>query len=292
MIALVLASLLWGTTGTAATLIEASVGPALIGAVTMGVGGLLLLLVSLRGARALLGDRGSRRWVVLGGVAVVAYPLSFYPAMAGAGVAAGNAVSLGSAPLFAALLEWSIERRRPSRPWWWATALAGGGLVLLAVGGAESGRSPRAALGGLALGLLAGLSYATYTYASRRILERGHPPRLVMGAVFGAGALPLLALIGVQLGRVVAEPSSLPVLAYLAVGPMFLAYLLFGHGLRQVASSTATTVTLLEPVAATLLAVLVVGERLPAPGWLGLGALVGGVLLLVPRSPRTGVVPG
>lgn len=292
MIALVLASLLWGTTGTGATLVPASVGSTVIGAATMGLGGLLLFLVSYRGARGVFADPGSRRWVVLGGIAVVAYPLAFYPAMAGAGVAAGNAVSLGSAPLFAALLEWGLERRRPVRAWWWATALGAAGLVLLAVGGAESGRSPGAARGGLALGLLAGLAYATYTYASRRVLERGHPSRSVMGAVFGAGAVPLLVVVGSQAGRVIAEPSSLPVLAYLAVGPMFIAYLLFGRGLRRVPSSTATTVTLLEPVAATLLAVLVVEERLPAAGWLGLGALVAGVLLLVRRVPRSGGVPG
>lgn len=290
MMALVLASLLWGTTGTAATLIPASVSSAAIGAATMGFGGLLLFLVAHRGARAVVRDRGSRRWVVLGAMAVVAYPLAFYPAMAGAGVAAGNAVSLGSAPLFAALLEWLLERRRPSHSWWWATAIAAGGLALLATGGAA--RSRGEVLGGLALGLLAGLAYATYTYASRRMLERGHPSGWVMGAVFGAGAVPLLVVVGVQAGQVIAEPSSLPVLAYLAVGPMFAAYLLFGRGLRRVSSSTATTVTLLEPVVATLLAVLVVGERLPAPGWLGLVALVAGVLLLVPRAPRSGGVPG
>jgi len=57
------------------------------------------------------------------------------------------------------------------------------------------------------------------------------------------------------------------VTAYLAIGPMFLAYLLFGAGLRTVRGSTATTITLVEPLAATILAILVVGERLDPVGW-------------------------
>lgn len=41
------------------------------------------------------------------------------------------------------------------------------------------------------------------------------------------------------------------------------------------------TITLIEPVVATALAVLIVGERLNLAGWLGLGLILLGVTLLV-----------
>ena len=72
--------------------------------------------------------------------------------------------------------------------------------------------------------------------------------------------------------------------AYMALVPMFLGYLLFGYGLTKIPSSTATTVTLTEPAVATLLAVLIVGERLDAVGWAGI-ATIGVVLIVLALAP-------
>jgi len=51
--------------------------------------------------------------------------------------------------------------------------------------------------------------------------------------------------------------------------------------LRSVRSSTATTITLLEPVVATVLAVIVVGERLSLLGWAGFALVLVGLAVLV-----------
>jgi DME family drug/metabolite transporter len=67
--------------------------------------------------------------------------------------------------------------------------------------------------------------------------------------------------------------------------PMFTGYLLFGWGLARIPASTATTLSLLEPAVAAVLAVLVVGERLPAAGWAGV-ALVVGCLAVLTAPPR------
>ena len=48
IIALLFASLTWGTTGTAASFLPADVSPLAIGASTMGIGGLLLLVTAPR----------------------------------------------------------------------------------------------------------------------------------------------------------------------------------------------------------------------------------------------------
>jgi len=299
-LAIVVASVLWGTTGTAASTLPASVGPLAVGAATMTLGGALLFATAARGAFGVLRGRAARRWLLLGAMGVVVYPLAFYSGMDLAGVAIGNVVALGSGPLFAALLEWRFERRALGRRWRYATLVAVVGVALVGVGGVERGETGRAdaaatsfaGLGpagasavGIAFALLAGLAYALYTYCSTRALAIEPSSRAVMGALFGLGALALLpVLVATQLasgGALIATPQTAGTALYLAVGPMFLAYLAFGAGLRSVRSSTATTITLLEPVVATLLAVVVVGERLTALGWAGLALVLIAVAAVV-----------
>ena len=60
----------------------------------------------------------------------------------------------------------------------------------------------------------------------------------------------------------------------------------FGYGLSKIPASTATTVTLIEPAVATVLAVWLVGERLSPLGWFGL-SLFGAVLTLIALAPRS-----
>jgi DME family drug/metabolite transporter len=76
----------------------------------------------------------------------------------------------------------------------------------------------------------------------------------------------------------------------MALVPMFAGYVLFGWGLAHVPASTATTLSLLEPAVAAVLAVLVVGERLPPPGWAGI-ALVVGCLAVLALPTRTMAKP-
>jgi DME family drug/metabolite transporter len=288
MLAILVAAVLWGTTGTAASFLPPGVPPVATGAATMSVGGLLLLAVTPRLSWAALRSPAGRGWLLAGGACVVAYPLAFYSSMSLAGVAVGNVVSLGSAPVFAAVLERAIEGRRLRPGWWVTTGLAVSGVVLLGTagpahaGGREPGEpgEPGAAAWGLLLGLVAGASYAGYTYCSRRAMERGCGSRAAMGAVFGVGAVLLLPVLIATGAPLTQSAASLGIAAYLAIGPMFLAYLAFGAGLRSVPSSTATTLTLLEPVVATLLAVTVVGERLAPLGWAGIALIGLGLVLL------------
>ena len=281
MPALVLASVLWGTTGTAASFLPDAVSPLAIGASTMTVGGILLFLVSARQSLATLRDPRARRWLAIGAVGVFVYPLAFYSAMDQAGVAIGNVVALGSGPIFSALFEWLWERHRLSLRWALCAGIAIVGVVLLSTGRAAERGTDGNVLLGVALGLLAGIAYALFTYASTRVLALGHPSRGVMGGLFGLGAVLLAPVLIATGAPLLAQPQSVAIAAYLAVGPMFVAYLLFGFGLRSIRSSVATTVTLIEPVVAAALAILIVGERLEWTGWLGLALILVGVTLLV-----------
>ncbi|MET3768174.1 DME family drug/metabolite transporter [Marisediminicola sp. UYEF4] len=291
-IGLVIASVLWGTTGTAASFLPDGVSPLATGAATMATGGMLLLLVSARGALSALRDPSARGWIALGAVGVVVYPLAFYSAMDLAGVAIGNVVALGSGPLFAAILEWAIERRRPTRRWGAATAVALAGIVILPFGAddADAGRGDLTL--GVLLGLLAGAAYAQYTYASSRAIATGHRGRSIMGAMFGLGAVLLTPVLLATGAPLLQSGGTIAITAYLALGPMFVAYLFFGAALRVLRSSTATTITLLEPVVATVLAVAVVGERLTSLGWSGIALILAGVAIIATANRGTGTRTG
>jgi len=288
-----LASVLWGTTGTAATFAP-GVGPLAIGAAAMGVGGLLQALVAVRRIAAeRSGLRAQRGVVLLGALAVAAYPPAFYSSMHLAGVAAGTVVSIGSAPLASAVIERAVDGRRLTRRWMAGASLGLAGTVLLCVAeaaGAHSGRGVRSAgetVLGVGLGLAAGVTYALYSWAAHRLISRGTGSRAAMGSVFGLGALLLLPVLLFTGGPLLHSWSNAAVGVYMALVPMFAGYVLFGWGLAHVAASTATTLSLLEPAVAAVLAVLVVGERLPLLGWAGTLLIVGCLAVLTAPSRRT-----
>ncbi|GAA3851838.1 DMT family transporter [Streptomyces sedi] len=279
------ASGLWGTTGTAATLAPDGASGLALGAATMGLGGLLTVALAWRSAWAVV-RRGPLLWSLCGAAGIVVYPLAFYTSMAWAGVAVGTVVSIGSAPVFAALLERGCEGLSLSRRWWAATVAAGLGCAVLTLAGggdATSGERPTA---GVALGVLAGAGYAGYSYCASRLIRGGHGARATMGALFGLGALVLLPVLAVTGGPLLGSARGLAVTGYLAVVPMCLAYLLFGAGLARVRASTAVTLSLFEPLVAAVLAVTVVGERLDAFGWFGVALVVGGLAALTVRRRR------
>ncbi|WP_345064519.1 EamA family transporter [Leifsonia kafniensis] len=146
-----------------------------------------------------------------------------------------------------------------------------------------------ATLAGIALGLLAGITYATYSWCAQRLMSQGISRAASMGAVFGTGGvllMPVLLLTGAPL---IASSQAFTVAAYMALVPMFLGYLLFGYGLARIPASTATTITLSEPAIAAILAVAIVGERLSVMGWTGLCIISGAlaVLAIAPTNTRT-----
>lgn len=279
-------AILWGTTGTAATF--ATAGPLAIGAAALGIGGLLQAVVgagSLRRSAGLL--RAHKRAVIVGGLAVALYPLAFYTSMHLAGVAVGSVVSLASAPLASGILERLIDRRRLSR--WWAAAAALGvaGSVLLCASSMGAGAGTAlSTLAGIGLGLVAGAAYAIYSWAAHRLMRRDVPRAAAMGAVFGLGGLLLMPVLLITGAPLLASAANVSVALYMALVPMFLGYVLFGYGLTKVTASTATTVTLLEPAVATLLAVIIVGERLAPLGWLGI-VILALVLVILAVAPGT-----
>ncbi|GAA4111048.1 DMT family transporter [Enteractinococcus coprophilus] len=284
--AVLVAAFLWGTTGTAATFAR-DVGPLAIGAAALGIGGLLQALVAIPALRrARLHLRAHRKLVMTGALAVFLYPLAFYSSMHLAGVAIGTVISLASAPLASGILERVIDRRRLGI-WWYVAALLGitGSVLLIASTQHNDVADAGSTVFGIGLGLLAGAAYALYSWVVQRLMTDGVGRAAAMGSVFGLGGAALMPVLFMTGGPLLATPEAFAVGTYMALVPMFLGYVAFGYGLSKIPASSATTLTLFEPAVATVLAVLIVGERLTLTGWVGLG-IFGIVLLILGSSPQ------
>lgn len=288
IIVISLASLLWGTTGSAASFAD-NVSPLAIGSAALGIGGLLQTLIAIPAIRTAMPDlQVYARIIAVGALAVALYPLAFYTSMHLAGVAIGTVVTLGSAPLASGVLEKVVDGLTLSR-WWILAAIIGAtGSVLLCFSRLDSeGGELWPTLVGILLGLIGGAGYALYSWAAHALMQRGIPRAAAMGSVFGGGGMMLMPVLALTGAPLLATATNFRVAAYLALIPMFLGYVLFGMGLARVSASMATTLTLSEPAVAAILAVVIVGERLSFVGWIGLAMIAAVMVMLAIMPPAT-----
>ncbi len=296
ILAVVAAAVLFGTTGTTQALGPDDTTPLSVGVMRLVVGGTALALIGwllARRRRSRTGApprRATARDLALmatTGVCLAAYQPLFFLGTECNGVAVGTVIALGSAPVLAGILEWALTRRTPSGTWVLATALATLGVVLLGIGGdagATAGADPLGILGSVG----AGASFAVVANAQRRLMDAGRDPFTVAGAMGAWSALvAALALPFVDLSWL-AENRGLAMALWLGIATIAVAYTLFTWGLERLSAGTAATLTLAEPLTASLLGILVLGERLSALAIVGLAVLAGGLILLAwgARSPR------
>lgn len=226
-----------------------------------------------------------RRWPLLvayGTISVGLFYLSYFWAVRLLPVAVA-AVLLYTAPVLVAVLARLLlgEPLGPRRVL--ALAVAVAGVVLV------SAPDPAAGVPwvGLAVGLLAGLTYALYSIFGKLAL-RDLDPAAVVVYTLGVGALVLLvALPPSRLLRLEWTPAVWGWVVLLGAGPTFLAYRLYTAGLQWIPASTAAIVATVEPVVAALLGWLVLGEALT--GGQGVGALL---VLLASVLAQEGAVRG
>jgi len=189
--------------------------------------------------------------------------------------------------VFAGLLAWATGQGRPGVRWAAATAAAVLGCAGLVLAPAISGHGGQVDGTGVLLAGLSGLCYAVYSLIGRTLIAAGHPAAPVLGSMFGAAGLAVLPVLLASGTGWLGTWRGAAVALHLAGCTTFLAYRLFGRGLRSTQAQVATTLTLAEPAVATLLGVAVLGERLPALSWCGLGVLAAGLAgLAVPVRRR------
>ena len=89
-----------------------------------------------------------------------------------------------------------------------------------------------------------------------------------------------------------ATTDGLLLAVFLGIVPTAGAYLLFARGLKHLSAAETATLTLAEPLTATLLGVIVLSETLNAPAGVGAALILSGLLVLAaPEVRRPVTVP-
>ncbi|MDH5975380.1 EamA family transporter [Vibrio splendidus] len=290
-LAILFASILWGTTGTAASFAP-DLSPLAIGAFSMGVGGLMQAGLAYRKILFAFDKLlQNKRLLAVSALALAVYPLAFYSSMKLSGVAIGTVVSIATAPFFSALLECLISKKNNINKRWltsFAIGVVGIGLLVFSESSATNESGDDLKLLGIALGLLAGLCYAIYSWATKALIDKDIESQAAMGSIFGLGAMLLLPTLWFTGENLFSSQINVLVISYLTLIPQCLGYIAFSFGLRHVTASSANLLTLFEPVVAAVLAVCVVGELIPFIGWLGMFLIV--LCLLIQSKPSKGTL--
>lgn len=282
--AVLLAAALFGTSATSlALLTPGAPGPSVAAMrLLVGAAGLVVVVVLRGGTDQMLRSwRRPATWVM--GAAVAGYQALFFMGTGRAGVAVGTLISLAAAPFLAGILGWVLREGAPGWTWVASTVIAVAGLTLLVSTNLNVDEPI-----GMLYALGAGACYAVYTVVGVRLSRGGLAPSAVLAASFSIGAVLLLPAAVTSDWWL--SPAGVVEVLWLGLAATTAAYLLFGVGLRVLQPGHIATLNLFEPVVATILGVVVLGEVLGMAGWAGT-VLVLVALSLLGFSERRGRVP-
>jgi DME family drug/metabolite transporter len=280
---LVLSGLLWGTGGLIGTLLGRAAGLSAMSVACyrlLAGGGLIVAFLSLTGKRWPTGRAAWSR-IAVNGLLSALFQSCYFGAIALSSVSLATLVTIGATPVIVAIVEHARGRRRLTRADVATTAMAVAGLGLL-VGVPDGGFTETAVLASTGLSLLSAAGFAAVTLIGTSLVT-GLDELTLNGFGFSLGGIALVPLAAVLGGGLGFRPSlaSAGLLAALAIGPTAAAYPLYFRGLRKASAGTAALLTLIEPLAAALLAAAVLGDRLSATGIAGAVILLAAVVRAV-----------
>lgn len=280
---------LWGSTYLGNRLIITDVPPLMSGGVRFLVGGgLLALVVALvAGPRALRMTRAQLATTALSGVLLPAWGNGIVT-LGQQQVSSGlTALLIAAVPLYIVALR-ALTGDRPRAATVVGVAVGVAGLALLLLSGSSgSGGTVGNAWWGPWLILVAGLGWATGTFATTRLPVPANPFALAAVQMLVGGAVLLAVSLGKgdRLDPATVSPVAWSAWAYMAVVVSLGAFSAYAYALASLPVSTVATYAYVNPVIAVLLGVLVAGERFSALQVLG-GAIVLVAVVVVIAAER------
>jgi DME family drug/metabolite transporter len=287
---LVMSGLLWGTGGLTGTEFGRVTGLSAlaVAACRLLAGGGLNVIFKIAtgtGRRWPAGPGTRAAWtrIVVTGLLAAAFQGCYFTAVSLTSVSLATLVTIGGSPVIVQVAERFRGRGRGSAG---ATVLALCGLGLL-VGLPSGGPGSAAVLASTGFALLAAAGFATLTLIGASPVP-GLDDLAVTGFGFTVGGLVLLPVAAVSGLAFRPGPAAIGLLIALGTGPTAAAYTLYFRGLRGAPAGTAALLALLEPLTATLLAALLLGDRLSLTGMAGAALLLTAVAATALRgSPVT-----
>jgi DME family drug/metabolite transporter len=183
-----------------------------------------------------------------------------------------------TAPAWTALFAWPLLGERIDRRKGLALLLTAAGVALI-VRIFDAQFLPLNVTG-LLWGMGSGVTYGLYGIFGRRALQR-YSFWTVITYTFAAGALFLLATQSVgRIRSAFAQPGAVLWLIILTLVPTLGGYVLYTFGLRFLEATVAAILATVEPVMATLWAVIFLGESLTWPQIIGEALVIVGVVAL------------
>lgn len=189
------------------------------------------------------------------------------------------AVLLYTAPVFVVLLSAPLFGEALSRRKLLAAVLAFLGCAFVSgiVGGAS-----RLSAAGLLFGLGSGIGYALYSIFGRYALERGYGSATISFYTFVFALIPTAVLSdsSVALSALTSGAGQFISISLLILTVTLIPYLLYTRGLQGLDNGSASILASVEPVVATLVGLLVYGEKLGFWNLLGIALVLLSILLI------------
>jgi drug/metabolite transporter (DMT)-like permease len=229
--------------------------------------------------------RGREQWsssdlprlVTLGIIGIAINQVAFIAGLGRTSVA-HSSIIIGITPVWVLLLAGARGLERITRRKLAGLLAAFTGVAILGLE-RQAGSGPT--LAGDLLTLAAAFAFAFFTVLSKEVAHR-HDPFTVNTIVFGSGAVALLPALlwqgsSFSFGKV--SVAAWLSLLYMGLFPSLVCYLIFYYALHYVPASRLAMLAYLQPVAATTLGVLLLGERVTLPLVLGGAVILGGVYI-------------
>jgi DME family drug/metabolite transporter len=272
------AALLFGTSGVATQLLAPGIVATSAAGWRVVIGGSVLVAICAALGRAPW-SYPARWWVIASGsLAFLGFQVGYFLAVGRVGVAAATILAIGTGPVVAGLLDRVRHGAALPVRWWIGVAVAITGIAVMTGAGNVVFE---VVAGAAAIG--AGCCFPFFGDAIRD-LTADRPAITAVATVFGAAVLPAVVLLLLVGTDPLATPGTAATLLYLGLVTTAAAYVLWSAGLAVLSLSDTVTLTMIEPIAAAVLAVAILGEPAGPATVVGVLATLTGVWIATTRT--------
>lgn len=215
-------------------------------------------------------------WSLLAGVGV-AGNFTFYFLSIQASSVPVAATLMYTAPVFVLLTSFLLRLERSTWFKWFSIVGVLSGIILLT--GAYNTDAMAVSFLGAATGLASAVSYAVFIFAFKQASAIGKP-QLTLTFAFLSFCLVMFLLIDNQEAAAVLTSPDISWFLLLGVVGAGISFILYLIGIRRTTASTASMVAMVEPVTASLLGVLLLGDSLAIIQVIGMVIILSTITLL------------